>query len=155
MCQKYGGQLRVPDGIDGPKLMLAISGNESSFGANCGPRHEPGYDTGGSTWERSDLQKQLVLKYGSDAACSYGPWQMMYINFSGADTPTQLKTDLDACAVEFVRFFNSFVIRIRKAETLRDIGMTWNGGHIFPSTEDVPEGIIRYCEKLESNYKAN
>lgn len=151
-CQKYGPNLHVPAPLEGPRVMWAIAGNESSFGANCGPRHESSYDTGGSTWERSDLQKSLVLKYGSDAACSFGPWQMMYINFSGADTPTQLTTDLDALAVEFVRFFNKFVIQIRHAETLQEIGMVWNSGHI---SEEPSPVVAAYCTKLQNNYNAS
>lgn len=146
-CQKYGPQLHVGPGIDGVKVMAAISFNESSCGANCGPRHEPAYDKGGSL-STGKLQTTLLEEFGSAAAYSYGPWQMMFINFIGY-TPTQLLTDLDGCADQFVKFFNSYVISTRKAETLDDMGQIWNSGHL--SLVPSP-GVLTYCKNLQTAY---
>lgn len=146
-CKTYGPQLHVAEGLDGVKVMAAIASNESSYGANCGPRHEPAYDRGGSL-STGKLQASLLDEFGSAAASSYGPWQMMFINFTGY-TPSQLLTDLDACASEFVRFFNSYVIETRKAESLDDIGQVWNDGHV--SLVPSP-GVLVYCKNLQTAY---
>lgn len=147
-CDKYGVMLKV-DHLDGPALMKAISSNESSVGANCGPRHEPAYDTGGSVYRSNAQQRQLVADFGPSAASSFGPWQMMFINFTRA-TPDQLLTDLDACAENFVRFFNSYVIGVRKAVTISEIGQVWNAGHISPN----PSWAVQtYCEHLATAYQ--
>lgn len=148
-AQRHGQQLRLPADLDGSRLMLAIAMNESSLGRNVGPRHEPAYDVGGSVWQSNLQQQALVRQYGSDAACSYGPWQMMFINFGGGITPDQLH-DVDLCAQEFVRFFNSYVIRSRQASTLEQIAQVWNGGHVFHPTP--PPGVQAYVDRLKENY---
>ena len=139
--------LHLASGIDGRKIMAAIASNESSTGANCGPRHEPAYDNGGSL-STGAAQAAALAKYGSAAACSYGPWQMMFANFSGV-TPDQLNSDIDLCAQGFVKFFNSFVIGSRRAQGVQDIGQVWNLGHV---TSTPPPGLIAYCKKLQAAY---
>lgn len=150
-CQQYGSQLKVPSGLDGARVMQAIASNESSLGADCGPRHEPAYEANGALWARKAMAR-LLAQYPpvgdppqSPAACSYGPWQMMFLNFENA-TPGQLETDLDLCAQNFVRFFNAYVIGEMKAETLADIGEIWNEGH---------EGVdVAYVTRLQAAYDA-
>lgn len=142
-CAEYGPQLKVPAGLDPVKVMIAIASNESSLGADCGPRYEPAYDTGG-VYSGGDMVGLLAL-YGRAAACSYGPWQMMYVNFT-AYTPDELLTDLQACAVEYVRFLNSYVIGTKRATTLAEIGEVWNLGHIAPDPQ--------YVSKLQAAYDA-
>lgn len=148
-CDQYGSMLHLPAGLDGRKVMAAIASNESSTGANCGPRHEPSYDVGGTL--AKGLQQTVALAhFGSRAACSYGPWQMMFVNFSGV-APDRLNTDIDACALGFVKFFNSYVIAARHAQTLKDIGQVWNFGHMTPTP---PAGVANYCQKLQAAYDA-
>lgn len=153
-CQQYGPQLKVPAGLDGVKLMQAIATVESSFGVNCGPRHEPGYDVGGSVWRHSQAQQDLVRLYPSPpdsavpespAAMSYGPWQTMLVNCR-SNSPEAMNTDLDACASVFVSEFNSYVIGVCKAASLDEIGECWNAGHITPDPA--------YTAKLEAAYSA-
>lgn len=142
-CAEYGKLLRVSSDLDGIRVMTALASNESSLGANCGPRYEPSYDLNGRNCNHQMVG--LIALYGRDACCSYGPWQMMYVNFT-AYTPTELLTDLQACSVEFVRFFNSYVIGVRKAVTLADVGEVWNLGHEGPDPE--------YVAKLQAAYDA-
>lgn len=142
-CDTYGRLLDVDPTLDGRGVMAAIASNESSLGANCGPRHEPAYDRGGSL-AGGKAQMLLLAKFGSAAACSYGPWQMMFDNFSVED-PAVLQTDLDVCAREFVSFFNRYVIQTRHAVSLADIGETWNLGHIGPDPA--------YVAKLQAAYE--
>lgn len=151
-CEEYGKQLQVPYPIDGIALMKAIAQVESSMGLNC-KRHEPAYDTDGQVWKGSREQQALVKEFGSDAACSFGPWQVMFLNvptwFVPPATPEQMETDLDVCARAFVEFFNRYVIRTRQASTVPEIGQVYNGGHIF---KEVPAGVQRYCDQLAKAY---
>jgi hypothetical protein len=147
-CAQYGPQLQVPDGLDPVKVMTAIAGNESTVGANCGPRHEPAFDVGGLF--ATGQQAALLATYGSAAACSYGPWQMLFPNFND-HTVDDLLTTLDVLAQEFVRYFNHYVITVRQAANLEQIGMCWNAGHVM--TNPGP-GVVAYCQQLQSNYDA-
>jgi hypothetical protein len=151
-CAKYGPQLKVPSGLDGERVMIAIASNESSIGANCGPRHEPAYDIGGSVWASSPAQRALVAKYGRDGASSFGPWQTMLINCPAA-TPAQLETDLSACAAAFVAFFDSYVAHQQPANVAQ-IGQIWNGGHIY-KTSNPPPGVVQYCADLQKAYDSS
>lgn len=151
-CQQYGPQLKVDPSLNGSYVMQAIASNESSIGANCGPRHEPAYDQGGSIYRSNAQQRQLVADFGAAAASSYGPWQMMFINFDRSVTPPDLLlVNLGLCAENFVRFFNSYVIGLRKAVTIRDIGEVWNEGHETPTP---PPCVEAYVEHLQLAYSA-
>jgi hypothetical protein len=147
-CQRYGPLLESPDGLDGAHIMGAIATNESSLGLNCGPRHEPSYDVGGAIYNGSTMQQSLVREFGTAAACSFGPWQMMFINCPGY-MPADLETNVEDCARCFVSFFNSYVIHARKAQNLNEIGQVWNAGHI--SAAPAP-GVLRYCADLQQAY---
>lgn len=148
-CAKYGPLLDVDPSLSGPVVMAAIASNESSLGLNCGPRHEGSYDAGGTVYNGNEEQRVLVAKFGSEAAMSYGPWQVMFINCPGW-TPTELNTDLDAGAKAFLAFFNRYVIGTRHAKTLSEIGQVYNGGHIFTGT--MLAGVRAYVDKLQASY---
>ncbi len=147
-CQKYGPLLLVPSDLDGIRVMAAIAQVESTMGMNCGPRFEEAYFDGGKFC--GPEQKHLNDEFGYDAASSFGPWQLMFINCPGY-TPDELKKDLNCCARAFVAHFNNYVIRGKGAKTLEEIGMVWNGGHIF--TGMIPMGVEHYCMDLEQAYK--
>lgn len=154
-CRKYGPLLKVEFPLKSYEVMLAIGAVESgggmlaAIGHDCGPRHEPAYDSGGHVWQNSLEQQKLVGQYGSAAACSYGPWQVMFINCPGF-TPSELETDLEANARCFVAYFNSYVIKARGAKTLVEIGQVYNGGHIFK--DGIPPGVQRYVDQLSHAY---
>lgn len=143
-CDTYGRRLDVDPSLDGRGVMTAIASNESSLGADCGPRREPAYDVGGSL-AKGKAQALLLARYGAAAASSYGPWQMMFDNFE-SEEPEELNQSLAVCAQEFVSFFNRYVIGIRRAVTLAEIGEVWNLGHIAPDPA--------YVAKLEAAYQA-
>lgn len=139
LCQMYGPLLSTPEGIDGRKLMWAIAGNESSFGKNDTPRHEPAYDTGGR-YAGNPTQKELLKAWGRKAAYSYGPWQMLPVNTPGF-TPDELSSDDEKCALAFVGFFNRYIIGVHHAATFNEICQTYNAGHFSP---DPAPGVERY-----------
>ena len=127
-------QLTGPDGkpLDGATLIWAMSGQESSFGADMTPRHEPAYDTGG-IYAGEPAQKLALAKFGRAAACSYGPLQVMYCNTQGY-TPAQIGESAElglALALGFLR--RNALLRL-KAQSLAEICQVWNGGHIGAAT---------------------
>lgn len=146
-CRISGPQLRpLPDGVDGAQLLWAISGNESSFGANCTPRHEPAFDVGG-VYGDGAVMRPLLVKYGAAAACSYGPWQLMFANAPAGWEPDDL-SDLPKAARATVLFLNRLLVRFQPS-TLAGIGECWNAGH--PMTVPPP-GVARYVAELAKNY---
>jgi hypothetical protein len=146
LCLKYGPQIKVPAGLNGPRVMAAIAANESSMGQDCDPRHEPSYDVGGHYDE--GVQHDMLEKYGRAAACSYGPWQVLPLN-APPFTPVDLLSDPDAGARAFVIFFNAYVIRDHHAQSIEQIGQIYNGGHA--SAHPLP-GVVRYAADLEKAY---
>ncbi len=149
-CISNGNFLsNLPNDVTGSQLLWGLAGVESSFGKNLGPRHEPAFDVGGSFYKSSNLQQQLVSQYGSAAACSYGPWQIMFSNAPFTYKPKDLE-DLGKVTSATVLFLNS-VLRRFKPKNLGEIGQCWNGGHIFHG--EIPSQIQNYVEKLAMYYK--
>jgi hypothetical protein len=147
----------LPKGVDAAQLMWAIAGNESSFGANCTPRHEPAYDVGGK-YGNGPVMAPLLKLYGSAAACSYGPWQIMYCNvplmidsnFESFDDPNQ-------AALISATFLKNQLWKFRP-DSLAQIGEIWNEGHEegtaqgLPVTSANPE-VAAYVQQLQKNYQ--
>jgi len=148
-CHEYSPLLKVPEILDPFKVMLAIAAVESGgadpkfAGHNCGPRFEASYYINGYTYLRSVGVRALVAKYDKLGASSFGPWQMMLVNFRDRN-PDDLLTNLDFCAQDFVAFFNSYVNH-QHPTSLDEIGEIWNAGH---KTSDIP-----YTTKLQRAYK--
>lgn len=142
MCRTYGGLLHVPAGLDGARLMWAISGNESSFGKNCTPRHEPGYCTG--RYSKNAQMIELTRMFGCDAHKSYGPWQVMFVNCLGYK-PEEFR-QLDACAHAFLGYFNRTVDH-QKPQTIEQIGDMFNSGNF--KDKIVP---AKYIADLKAHY---
>ncbi len=142
MCEKYGAQVGpLPAEVDGTQLLWAMSGNESSFGVNCTPRHEPAFDVGGAYGANGDMPALIAL-YGSPAAaCSYGPLQVMLCN-AGNTSPTDFD-DLDQAFAASVAYLNTLLRRFNP-QSLDEIGECWNAGHVTPDPG--------YTSKLEANY---
>lgn len=142
-CAEYGHEVGpLPVGVDGAQLLWAISGNESSFGANCTPRHEPAFDVGGPY-----ADAKLLEKFGSAAACSYGPWQIMLANCPDNYTPADMN-DLDNAAIATILFLNKQLNRFTPS-TLAAIGAIWNGGN--PHALEHP-AVLEYAHKLQTNF---
>lgn len=153
LCKKYGPLLNMPpgSGVDGAKFMAAIAGCESSFGKNPTPRHEPTYDKGGE-YAENPPQNELLAHWGSAAAYSYGPWQMMPCNAIGF-TPIELANDEEKCAVAFVGFFNRFIMGFRHAMTFDEMAQTYNSGHYTaqpsPGVQKYVADALHYYQSIE------
>jgi hypothetical protein len=146
-CKTYAPIVTAVVGIDSAQLLAAISANESSVGADCGPRLEPAWDTGGKYAEDPD-QASLLSQFGQAAARSYGPFQIMFYNAPGY-TPDELNTDLKMVTMASIYFLNK-QIRVFQPKTIYAIGQIWNGGH--PGANSP--GVVLYCKELQDNYDA-
>lgn len=149
LCAEYGPGMKIDPSqpqLLGKYVMAAVAANESALGANCTPRHEPGWDVGGA-YSRDPEQVALLEEFGSAAACSYGAWQVMFYNCSGY-TPKELTEDAEAGAKCFLAYFNNYVNR-KGAITLEQIGQVYNGGHVTESP--IPE-VQQYTTKLAQSY---
>lgn len=148
ICRSYGSQLtNTPSTIDGTQVLWGLSGNESSFGANCNPRHEPAFDVGGIFFNNSPVQRLLVAKFGKDAACSYGPWQLLFCNAPPEFVPSDM-LDLAMATNATVRFMNIQLGRF-KPTTLNQIAEIWNDGKPLNSPD---AGVQRYVAEFIKNY---
>ena len=140
-------RLQRPDGIDAVKLLWALAGNESSFGANATARHEASYcpNCNGSHAKKIE---GLTRLWGCLAHCSYGAWQVMFPNTHGV-TPAQMDTDPQAAIEQTIRFLNTDIFTYLGARTLEQIGCAYNMGRLPGENEKLP-----YVTDLLSNYEA-
>lgn len=141
-CVAFGGQVGpLPDGVDGSQLLWAMAGTESSFGADCTPRHEPAFDVGGAYGSHVPMPALLAI-YGSPAAaCSYGPLQVMLCNAGGL-APSGFDDIAEAFHAS-VTFLNQQLRRF-KPQSLAEVAEIWNSGSIRPDPA--------YVAKLTTNY---
>lgn len=150
-CVYYGKTLTLPVGIDGVALMQAIADVESTYGANAVPRHEKVYDWGGRYCEPIQLRM-----WGSWAACSYGPWQVMWSNIVAAGipaTPMLAHTDASVTANAAAWLINHRIVPSLPAggdieQAVRAIGDAYNSGSC--KDDNYPSA---YMGKLWSAYQ--
>jgi hypothetical protein len=146
-CRNMGRNIMpMVDGVDSTQLLWAISGVESSFGVNCNPRYEAAFDTGGAY--DNAVMAPLLARFGSEAAKSYGPWQIMFVNAPTGFLPTGF-TDLRHCSIATIAYLNK-LIRIFRPINLAEIGNCWNGGHVYK--QPYPAAIQAYVGKLQKAY---
>ena len=137
--------LNAPSGIDGARLLWALAGNESSFGRNAVPRHEAGYCRGGAYFD-----KAMTAKWGCWAHCSYGPWQILYVNAARHGdilSPVDLVSPQVSLEVT-VRFLNAEILGKQGARTLDEIGDAYNSGNF--RDRNIP---ILYVQRLRAIYE--
>lgn len=147
-CRKWGQHLWAPAGVDGPALLWAMSGNESSFGLNCLPRHEPAYCTG--IYSHNPEVAKLTQEYGHGAHCSYGPWQILLVNCLEGTSPLNMAS-LDRAALETVSFMNRHVLKAQGASGVEEIAAAWNSGSPH-HPNGLPPGVAKYVEQMRGYY---
>lgn len=148
VCRKLGNNVGpLPSAIEGAQLLWAITGNESSFGENCTPRHEPAYDVDGR-YAHDPHQASLLALYGPAGACSYGPMQVMLCNAPAGTTPT----NFDHCESAMragVYALNKLLMRFRP-KTVAEIGYCYNGGHLADPVPAAADYGARLAKKYVS-----
>jgi hypothetical protein len=140
--------VQVPAGIDGPQLLWALAGCESSFGANCKPRHEPYYHELAAQGTNTRLVA-LTTRWGCDAHSSFGPWQELLVNCSDSMAPEDF-ANLSRCGLEVAQFLNSYVFEHRKATTVEQVAETYNSGKW--QWLKVPPGVAKYAAQCREFY---
>lgn len=144
LCNAYAGELIEVPGVDAERLLWALSGNESSFGADFSPRHEPAYCHGGPMFNAADTRN-----WGCLAHCSYGPWQVMFANFPPGISPQALiqvgPGMAEICIRAAIADLNAAIKS--GAVTLEQIAEVYNAGSLRPKI--VPAD---YISRLVANY---
>ena len=143
-CHKWGGSLLLDGtGLDGATVLWAISGCESTFGANSKPRFEPSY--------ARNMSPQMVAlrnRLGDASACSFGPWQLMAVNVTPSLESVEQFADLDFCAAQTVNHINLAILQAQGAKTLAQIADAYNSGNfrdkIVP-TQYIAD-VVRYYD---------
>lgn len=132
------------EAVDGPTLLWAISGLESSHGRDrLHARQEPAYSPGGFLYVKSPALQALWKTYGTLAGCSFGSWQMMFqvareLGFKGE--PHELQEDEVCCAMASVLILER-LIRKQGAKTLIQVGDSYNSGDFRDRA--IPAAYIR------------
>lgn len=139
----YPGELGT---VDAARLLWALTGCESSFGADCRPRHEMAYCAG--RYAHRPEVAYLTSIYGHAAHCSYGPWQILLVN-CGTDCDPKKMHDPSFCAARTCEWIKQISRRELRPKTVREWAQAWNGGHVGASSP----GIDAYCDRLEQYYK--
>lgn len=151
LCKQYGSLLPPIPGIDPAQLLAALAMNESSLGLNCGPRHEDEWDVGGR-YSYNPQQAENLRQFPYLAACSMGPWQLMFYNAPGY-TPTELNNDLSLVTRATIGYM-SRQIQHWNVTTVEEMGQIWNHGSPIRPPAVVPVGVQIYCKDLQGNYVA-
>ena len=139
-------RLHAPAGIDGAKLLWAIAGNESAFGEDINPRHEPAYCPNENGRFARNIAG-LSTMWGCWAHCSYGPWQLMFCNSNGV-SPLTMANDCAAALYQTISFLNSYIFGRLGAKTIEQVGHAYNFGEL--PEPGAPEDS--YVTKLKLNY---
>lgn len=142
VCKKNGALLDLANtGIDGVRLLWALAGNESSFGRDCKPRYESAFYTGGA-YGSSDQMVPLITKFGHNAACSYGAWQLMLVNAPVGTTPEDF-ANLDNACLLTINHINRRIIKAQGAKTVEEIADAYNSGSFRGGV--IPRKYISDC----------
>ncbi len=138
-CRRVGVSLALPagSGLDGAKVLWALSGVETGFGLNCMPRHEKGYCTGKYSLHPTIVT--LTKRWGHAAHSSFGVWQVMLGNLGPNASPESFDTAV-GCAEIAVTHINANILRGCTAITLAQIADAYNSGNFRDAI--VPEVYI-------------
>lgn len=148
--------LHIPagSGLAARTLLIAMTGNESSWGTDLAPRFEPGYYKGGAYYVKPENQwlRDLVKKYERCAAMSWGPWQIMYctayeLGFKGSAHAHPWELYEPQISLHWVIEYLNRRVFAKGATTLAHIGDAYNSG--THRDGNVPE---KYVADLQVHY---
>ena len=146
LCERFSSSILFDFPIDRTRFLLALSGIESSFGRNNVKRFEPAYAPGGRYFKAEHLQKAHE-KFGDDASCSWGPWQILYIvcqEYGYEGEPKDLE-DGEVSGPYVIKHLNRFAWY--GADTVEKVLDAYNSGN--HRDKNVPEA---YIEKFWKHY---
>jgi hypothetical protein len=154
-CDAFGASLTgivTHDGqpVDGPLMLWAISGNESSFGRDREHvRVEPAYSPGGRYYLTSPELRDYYKRFGALACASLGSFQIMSITakelgFCG--NPADLMND-DVCAQWMSKLIAERFVKHQGATKLSEILDAYNSGSLRDKmipVQYIRTGIFHY-----------
>ena len=149
LCTDLAPSLETPPYMDGAALLRALAQVESSGGAQAIPRFERAYSIGGYYYRRSKAVRELWAKWGDWAACSYSPWQILFVVATelGYDgSPAHLR-EPSVAGKYVVRYLNRRIFN-RGARSVAQVADGYNSGSF--ADQMVPEA---YIVKLEAAYR--
>jgi hypothetical protein len=132
----------LPAKVSGVQLLGAIAHNESSFGLNRVSKHENSWDYTGPYF-----QKDLWERWGSDASCSRGSFQLMYpiaVKEYGLSplTPPAMLDDDHLCIFYMVKYVQKKLTL--GADTVEKLLDAYNSGtHKDLQTDKVKSYVAR------------
>jgi hypothetical protein len=143
LCALFAPQLKLEGcgdpnlgALDPQRMLMALGGRESDFGADLKPRFEPSWFINGLLWKHDFEVQAFISRNKRAGACSYGPLQVMAFNAAGHGfTVEELQKDPEAGMGAAVAYFNAYVVGRWKCKALDEICRTWNGGHPTAATE--------------------
>lgn len=151
LCRRLAPLLTEAEGLglDAYATLYMLGGVESSFGAEAyKTRYEKSYDVGGRY-----CSPELSKRFGRDAACSYGPFQIMFVNAWAMDTLVEPDDMLDPLIAGFLscEFLNNRLAR-RKPMTPLAVLDLWNtgsqGDKYLPAANYTTKGVAYYEQAL-------
>jgi hypothetical protein len=146
---KIKGLTHNGEKVHGGRLLLAISGIESTYGKRrMFVRLEPSYAPGGRYYKNSSTVRDRWYSYGCLAASSYGAFQIMFITaqelgFTGH--PIELQKD-EACAYWATQLITERIIKRQGATTLEQVLDAYNSGNAKDNI--VPVTYVRHGVEL-------
>ena len=153
LCRELGKDLKI-EGVDSRKLLRTIAHLESTSGTRCSPRHEPAYLPSGLYFQRSNALKIGYAEYGALVGCSWGPWQILWVNAFDLGYPfTRNPVDL-----QFAEVSGPYVVEYIKrcvqkgATTLEKILFAYNGG--LGALKKPNDQVLKYAERGIKFYSA-
>lgn len=153
LCELFALQIQVSDRFDNQgapldplRLLLALGGQESDYGAKLKPRYLPEYDVGGQVHAAMRGVQRFIAQHGSAGAFSYGPLQVVAFYAIGF-TPAELVSDPEAAMAAAVAHLQRDVLG-GGAFTLEDICAVW---HAATPRSESP---AHYCASVARRYAA-
>lgn len=141
LIAQYASQLHIDRSRLSPEAILkAIAHMETSYGERgLATLHENAYCYHGTYYHASPSLQKESYKWGCQAHCSYGPWQILYITaweFGFRDDPTLLREGTHSLPY-VINVLNKRVADKLSDERPEDFFDAWNSGnprdHIVPA----------------------
>jgi len=161
---RHEADLQTPSVLDRTRFLAALATVESSGGRNWQPNFEAGFWEGGLYWNvalaayrdrwRKAADPEMAEWCGKAIACSWGPWQLLYVTAAelGYEGPPWGLSDADVCLKWVVALINKRLVP-RLQAPLTDLGAVgmladgYNSGTFLDT--HVP---FAYVQKVRAAY---
>lgn len=167
VINRHADDLELPSNVDNVKLLTAMAMVESDGGRNLQPNFERAFYKGGHYWNthltelrakwKSRADPKMRTWSGRAMACSWGPWQILYVTAEelGYWGPPWALTDADVCLTWAIRLINKRLApklpaRLEELQIVSKIADGYNSGSF--RDRYVPHD---YIDKVLKYYKTD